>query len=108
VIGLIVVGAPWIAAVAVVTRASAYGVFKPAADSLYTRVDAEIRYKGKDFIDTAVWRLGDVVVTSGFNALRALGVALPGFALVCALAGAASGWVGWRVARGLEPHAPRT
>jgi AAA family ATP:ADP antiporter len=108
VIGLIVVGAPWIAAVAVVTRASAYGVFKPAYDSLYTRVDAEIRYKGKDFIDTAVWRFGDVVVTNGFNALRALGVALPGFALVCALAGATSGWLGWRVVRGLEPHAPRT
>ena len=108
VIGLIVVGAPWIAAVAVVTRASAYGVFKPAYDSLYTRVDAEIRYKGKDFIDTVVWRLGDVVVTSGFNALRAIGVALPGFALVCALAGATSGWLGWRVVRGLEPHAPRT
>lgn len=106
VIGLIVIGAPWIAAVAMVTRASAYGVFKPAADSLYTRVDAEVRYKGKDFIDTAVWRLGDVIVTSSFNGLRALGMALPGFALLCALAGAASGWVGWRVARGLEPHAP--
>ena len=105
VIGLIVIGAPWIAAVAVVTRASAYGVFKPADDSLYTRVDAEVRYKGKDFIDTAVWRFGDVVVTSGFNALKALHVALPGFALVCALAGSASGWLGWRVARTLEAHA---
>ena len=102
VIGLIIVGAPWIAAVAVVTRASLYGMFKPAADSLYTRVDAEVRYKGKDFIDTAVWRFGDVIVTSGFNALRALGVALPGFALVCAFAGAASGWIGWRIARAPE------
>ena len=98
VIGLIVIGAPWIAAVAVISRASAYGVFKPASDSLYTQVDAETRYKGKDFIDTAVWRLGDVVVTLSFNALRALGVALPGFALVCAAAGAMSGWVGWRIA----------
>ncbi len=106
--GLVLIGAPWIAAVAVITRASAYGVFKPAADSLYTRVDAEVRYKGKDFIDTAVWRLGDVLVTSGFNGLRALGMALPGFTLVCMLAGAASGWVGWHVARGLEPRTPRT
>jgi AAA family ATP:ADP antiporter len=108
VIGLVVVGAPWIATVAVVTRASAYGVFKLAMDSLYTRVDAELRYKGKDFIDTAVWRFGDVIITLGFNALRALQVALPGFALLCALAGAASGIVGWRAARDLKAAAPPT
>ena len=108
VIGLVVVGAPWIATVAVVTRASAYGVFKLATDSLYTRVDAELRYKGKDFIDTAVWRFGDVIITLGFNALRALQVALPGFALLCALAGAASGIVGWRAARDLKTAAPHT
>lgn len=99
--GLVAIGAPWIVAVAVVTRASAYGVFKPAADSLYTRVDAELRYKAKDFIDTTVWRFGDLVVTSGFNLLRALGVTLAGFAAICALAGAASGLIGWRAARDL-------
>jgi AAA family ATP:ADP antiporter len=98
-IGLIVIGAPWIAAAAVVTRGSAYGMFKPAADSLYTRVDAETRYKGKDFIDTAVWRLGDVVVTLGFNALRALGTALPGFAILAGMAGLASSMIGWRITR---------
>ena len=106
-IGLIVIGAPWIAAVAVVTRASAYGMFKPAADSLYTRVDAEIRYKGKDFIDTAIWRLGDVVVTVSFNALRALGMALPGFAILAALAGLASSTIGWRITRAPELAAPK-
>ncbi|HEX6834121.1 MAG TPA: hypothetical protein VF132_11360 [Rudaea sp.] len=99
VIGLAVMGLPWIAMVLIVTRASAYGVFKPALDSLYTRVDAEVRYKGKDFIDTAVWRFGDVVVTGGFNALRALGTTLPGFAMFCAVAAAASSWIGWRIVR---------
>ncbi|MGE5167348.1 MAG: NTP/NDP exchange transporter, partial [Deltaproteobacteria bacterium] len=68
--GLIVFGAGWIAVVAVITRASAYGVFKPANDSLYTLVNAETRYKGKNFIDTVVWRFGDVVITSGLNVLR--------------------------------------
>jgi AAA family ATP:ADP antiporter len=102
VMGLILFGAPSIAFVAVFSRASAYGVFKPAADSLYTRVDAEVRYKAKDFIDTAVWRLGDVVVTVGFNALRAVGFALPAFALLGALAGASSGWIGWRITRTSE------
>ncbi|GAA0718239.1 NTP/NDP exchange transporter [Dokdonella soli] len=89
---------PWIAIVAVVTRASAYGVFKPAFDSLYTRVDAETRYKTKNFIDTSVWRFGDLVVTSGFNLLRGLGATLPGFAALAMLAAGSSGWIGWRAA----------
>lgn len=99
--GLALFAGPWIVAVAVVTRASAYGVFKPAADSLYTRVDAETRYKTKNFIDTSVWRFGDLVVTSGFNALRGFGATLPGFAVLTMLAAAGSGWFGWRAA-----HAP--
>ncbi len=97
--GLIVLGGPWIAVVAVVTRASAYGVFKPAQDSLYTRVEAETRYKTKNFIDTSVWRFGDVVITSGLNLLRWLGVAVPGFAALTMLAAASSGWLGWRIVR---------
>ncbi|MFI4970902.1 MAG: NTP/NDP exchange transporter, partial [Lysobacterales bacterium] len=96
--GLALFAGPWIAAVAVVTRASAYGVFKPAADTLYTRVDAQTRYKTKNFIDTAVWRFGDLVVTSGFNLLRGFGVLLPGFAALTMLAAAGSGWIGWHAA----------
>ena len=95
-------GGPWIAAVAVLTRASAYGIFKPAADSLYTRVDAETRYKTKNFIDTSVWRFGDVVVTSGFNGLRALGAGVPVIALLTVIAAAASARIGWTAARLLE------
>ena len=103
--GLAVFSGAWIAIVAVVTRASAYGVFKPAFDSLYTQVDAETRYKTKNFIDTAVWRFGDLAVTSGFNGLRALGATLPGFAALTVLAAATSGWVGWRAARSLGSRA---
>ena len=97
--GLVLVGGPWIALVAVVTRASAYGVFKPAADSLYTQVDAETRYKAKNFIDTAVWRFGDLAVTGSFNLLRALGAGQPVFALLSMLAAAGSSWIGWRIVR---------
>ncbi len=104
--GLIVFGGPWIAVVVVVTRASAYGVFKPALDSLYTRVDAETRYKTKNFIDTSVWRFGDVVITSGFNGLRVLGATLPGFAVLGMLAAAASGWTGWNAAKSVARLAP--
>lgn len=97
--GLVVLGGGWIAVVAVITRASAYGVFKPAADSLYTRVDAETRYKTKNFIDTAVWRFGDLVVTSGFNLLLRIGATVPAFAALTMIAAASSGWLGWRITR---------
>ena len=100
--GLVVFGGAWIAVVAVITRACAYGVFKPAADSLYTRVNAETRYKTKNFIDTSVWRFGDVVITSAFNLLRSLGVAAPGFAALTMFAAASSGWLGWRITRSPE------
>lgn len=99
--GLAVFSGAWIAVVAVVTRASAYGVFKPAFDSLYTQVDAETRYKTKNFIDTAVWRFGDLAVTTGFNGLRTLGTTLPGFAALAMLAAACSGWIGWQAARSI-------
>ncbi|MEO8802377.1 MAG: MFS transporter [Rudaea sp.] len=101
-VGLILVGGSWVAVLAVVTRASAYGIFKPASDSIYTRMDAEARYKAKNFIDTAVWRFGDLVVTSGFNVLRSLGVVLSGFGLLAMLAASSSAYVGWRVTRSPE------
>ncbi|MEZ5461288.1 NTP/NDP exchange transporter [Dokdonella sp.] len=104
--GLVVFAGPWIAVVAVVTRGSAYGVFKPAADSMYTRVDAETRYKTKNFIDTSVWRFGDLVVTSSFNLLRGIGTTVPGFALMAAVAAGSSAWIGWRAARMLPGDAP--
>lgn len=107
-LGLFVVGGGWIVVVAIVTRASAYGIFKPAADSLYTEVDAETRYKTKNFIDTTVWRFGDVVVNVGLNGLRGLGVATGGLALMAAAAGLTSAWVGWRLARSLPASATRS
>ena len=97
--GLAIFSGAWIAVVAVVTRASAYGVFKPAIDAAYTRVDAETRYKTKNFIDTSVWRFGDLVVTSSFNMLRGLGTTVPGFAVLAMLAAGCSGWVGWHAAK---------
>lgn len=104
--GLAIFAGPWIAVVAVVTRGSAYGVFKPAADSMYTRVDAETRYKTKNFIDTSVWRFGDLIVTSSFNLLRGIGTTVPGFALMAMVAAGSSAWIGWRAARMLPDDVP--
>jgi ATP:ADP antiporter, AAA family len=49
-----------VAAVQVVTRAGNFGFIQPAKESLFTRVDRETRYKGKGFVDTVVYRGGDL------------------------------------------------
>ncbi|HET7663972.1 MAG TPA: translocase [Rhodanobacteraceae bacterium] len=81
----------------VVVRGMQYGMIKPASDALYTRASREARYKGKNFVETTVWRFGDVVVTSGLTGLRALGA---GTVVIAGLAAGLSGlaaWIGHRV-----------
>jgi len=73
---------PLIVVVQVVTRGMTYGMTKPASDALYTRMPREARYKGKNFIETAVWRFGDLVVTSGLTGLHAVGVGIAGIGLI--------------------------
>jgi AAA family ATP:ADP antiporter len=97
----VVIGAPMVIPMLVVTRGSTYGIGKPAADSLYARAEREARYKGKNVIDTAGWRFGDVVVSLSMNGLKLLHVGAAGFALISMFAAALSGWFGWRAA-----HAP--
>jgi len=75
-------GVSMMVVVIVTTRGFAYGMTKPAMDALYTRVPREMRYKGKNFVETAVWRFGDLVVTSGVSGLRAVGVGVAGLALL--------------------------
>ena len=104
--GLIVLGSPWIVTLAIVTRASLFGILKPASDSLYTHVPAETRYKSKNFVDTAVWRFGDLIITTSFNLLKELNVVLAGFAAFSMLAAGGSGWIGWRLSRDLEEREP--
>jgi ATP:ADP antiporter, AAA family len=49
-----------IAVVQVMTRASEFSIGKPARETIYTRVGRETRYKAKAFIDTAIYRGGDL------------------------------------------------
>ncbi len=76
------VSVPLLAVMLAVTRGFAYGMTKPASDALYTRVPRETRYKGKNFVETTVWRFGDLVVTSGVSGLGILGWGVAGMALV--------------------------
>jgi len=70
-----------IAVFQVVRRGLAYGLTKPASDMLYSVVSRESKYKAKNFIETAVWRGGDVVATWTIRSLA--GIGLTGVSLVC-------------------------
>ncbi|UGB39851.1 NTP/NDP exchange transporter [Frateuria soli] len=90
---------PVLAVMLVITRGFAYGMTKPAVDALYTRVPRETRYKGKNFVETAVWRFGDVLVTSGVSLLAWFGVGIGGMGLIGAGVATASAWVARRAGR---------
>ncbi|GAB2586866.1 MFS transporter [Dyella jejuensis] len=97
-LALLGIGVPWVALMMVGTRGFMYGMTKPASDALYTRVPRETRYKGKNFVDTAVWRLGDVLVTSGVSGLGKLGIGLGSIALMGAGVSVLASWVARKAA----------
>lgn len=79
-------------------RAIQRGITRPARETLYTVVSREDKYKAKAFIDTFVYRVGDVVGAQTEGLLGRLGLALAGLASVVlplALVWAALGlWLG--------------
>ena len=89
---------PWVALALVVSRALAYGLVGPARESLFSMVPRTLRYKGKNAVDTAVWRFGDLAVASIMDGLRGVGVGIAGFSLLAASWGAMATGIGWRLA----------
>lgn len=99
-----------IIAIQVAYRAGRYGVTRPAREVLWTVVGREQKYKSKAFIDTAVYRGGDLVSGWIYAGLAALGLSVGAIALMAApLAGlwAVLGlWLGTRQERlAVEPPA---
>ena len=76
--GMVLIGV-----IQVIRRGGEYGLMKPARDLLYTTVDDESKYKVKNFIDTFVYRGGDVSSTWLYHALNStLGISLAMIAAV--------------------------
>jgi AAA family ATP:ADP antiporter len=73
-----------LAAVQIVTRGLSFSFIKPARESLFTLVDRESRYKAKNFIDTVVYRGGDMTTSWAYRALAGIGLGLPALAGVWA------------------------
>jgi len=98
-------GLPWVALALVVSRGLAYGMNAPARESLFTGMSRQARYLGKNAVDTAVWRFGDLGTATGMNALRGLSATPAVFALIGAGAALVSGTIGLRLSRRIEAHA---
>ena len=73
-----------LAAGQVLRRAGEYGIAKPSREVLFTIVDAETKYKAKNFIDTVLQRGSDLVGVWLFALFHGAGVGLVGHALICA------------------------
>jgi AAA family ATP:ADP antiporter len=64
---------------------------------LFAPLDAESKYKAKNFIDTVVYRAGDAISAWAKSALDALGQGAGMSALVGALCALLWGLLGWRL-----------
>ncbi len=73
---------PVLVAFQIMRRATNYALSRPARETLFTIVDRDQKYKAKSFIDTFVYRGGDMLGASAFAALSGLGMTLTGIALV--------------------------
>ena len=95
----VVAGMPVVALALIVSRGLAYGMTEPARHSLFAGVPRNVRYKGQNAVDTAVWRFGDVAIATGMNALRGIGATVATFAGISAAAAIGAGAIGWRLSR---------
>jgi ATP:ADP antiporter, AAA family len=71
-------------AVQVAYRAGRYGMTKPAREVLFTLVSREEKYKSKAFLDTAVYRGGDLASGWIYTGLMAVGLSIGAIAMVAA------------------------
>lgn len=63
-------------------RATQHAILRPSRELLFTVVNREERYKSKNFIDTAVFRAGDMLSAWLYAGLGAIGMGLVGIAWV--------------------------
>ena len=71
-----------VAVLTVVRRALGFGFTKPSTDMLYSVVTPEEKYKAKNFIDTAIYRGGDVVGTWTIRLMSILGLGMAGISIL--------------------------
>ncbi len=81
-------------------RASEYGMFEPSRQNLFGVVSREQKYKSKNFIDTVVFRGGDVANSWFYNMLSSgLGLTIGKVAMVGVPIAAVWGLLGWKLGK---------
>jgi AAA family ATP:ADP antiporter len=93
-----------LAAIQVVHRAGNFSLIAPARESLFTRVDRESRYKAKAFIDTAIYRGGDLINGWIMASVVAMKMPLGDVALIGLVVAGVWALLGWRVGRTHDEH----
>ncbi len=68
----------------VLRRTGNFALSRPARETLFTVVDREQKYKSKAFLDTFVYRGGDVATSWIYQGLASLGLGLGPLALIAA------------------------
>jgi AAA family ATP:ADP antiporter len=92
----------------VLSRGVRFAFGEPAIASCYTTLDREIRYKGKGFIDTVVYRLSDVLTQWSIKGLGLLGLGSGGVFAVGAVAAGVTAAVGYIAGRQHEARIARS
>jgi len=99
----IVIGSmPFVAVILILMRSLSYGMIQPAREALYTLVTRDMRYKGKNAVDTVVWRTGDVLSLLSIKGFQFLGITATGFGFIWTALAGLSGFIGWRLAKRVE------
>lgn len=93
---------PSVALMMILTRSLSHGMIQPARETLFTLVPRKLRYKGKNAVDTVVWRAGDILSVLSIKGFRYLGVYVAGFGVIWAVLSALAGLIGWRLANRVE------
>jgi AAA family ATP:ADP antiporter len=94
-----------LAALMIVRRIGEYAFVRPGREMLFAPLDAESKYKAKNFIDTVVYRGGDALSGWAKAGLDALGQGAWLVALVGALCAAFWGLLGWHLGRQADRQA---
>jgi len=96
-----------LATLMIVRRIGEYAFVRPGREMLFAPLDAESKYKAKNFIDTVVYRAGDAVSGWAKSLLDQVGQGAGMAAMVGACCALLWGYLGWQLGRQADYAASR-
>jgi len=96
-----------LAALMIVRRIGEYAFVRPGREMLFAPLDAESKYKAKNFIDTVVYRAGDALSGWAKSLLDLLGQGAGPAAMIGACCALLWGYLGWHLGRRADNAASR-